>query len=68
MNHSALKKTLLARFRAGSPQETADKLGVSAFALVMFVHGYSKPQGRTLEKIERKLSGRKTVRAAARKG
>lgn len=68
MNHSALKKIIISRFKTdGGPHATGEKLGVSAFMLVMFAHGYSKPQGRSLEKIEKKLSGRKVTRAAARR-
>lgn len=67
MNHSALKKTIIARFKAdGGPHVTAEKLGVTAFMLVMFAHGYSKPHGQTIEKIEKKLSGKKSVAMAAK--
>lgn len=68
-NHSALKKTIVERFKKdGGPHKTGEKLGVSAFMLVMFAHGYSKPQHGTIEKIESALKGRsvKAVKRAAR--
>ena len=68
MNTSALKKTLRQRFEVdGGPHNTGKKLGVSAFALVMLAHGYSRPHAATVEKLEKKLSGRKVVRQAAKR-
>lgn len=69
MNDSSFKKTIIDRFKKdGGPHKTGEKLGVSAFMLVMYAHGYSKPQKRTLEKLEKSLKGRsvKVVKKAAR--
>jgi len=72
LSESSLKKAVLARIKAegNSPHRAAEKMGVSAFLLVMFAHGYSRPQKGTFEKLEKGLNGKaktKTIKKAARK-
>ena len=60
LSEASLRKATLARIKAegNNPHRTAEKMGVTTFLLVMFAHGYSRPQKGTFEKLQRGLNGK----------
>lgn len=58
MTDGELRKAVVAQLKDVGPHRAAEKLGVSAFLLVMFGHGYSRLQKAKREKLELILSKR----------
>lgn len=69
-NLAPLRKAVLAALKEESPHVVGPRVGVSAFLLVMFAHGYSNPRKASLVLLEtaflKKGGKMKTVKKAAR--
>jgi len=69
-NLAPLRKAVLSALKEESPHVVGPRVGVSAFLLVMFAHGYSNPRKASLAVLEGAfLKGKgkmKAVKKAAR--